>query len=256
MAEAQSNDCGVCMEPLGEYDHIQCANKHTIHYSCYKKLLKKECIYKCGTDFKYIAIEISAVAPRPQQPPNDVETLFLKLLCGKVPFNSTVELIPNVHWQQADDEDIVKILSNSYISTQNTRLIANNIGYERVRRLIGLHTNQLILPLIKAEKWNVIEIYIVDFELHPTMYIAGRGSLIATIIDKYQDQLFIRCIPLLRGAVVRKRGLICTVYKYLCSKRQGTHGSYPQDYSIPIESMITAWTDAYGPDPTNSCSIC
>lgn len=41
-------NCPICLESMRESNTICCCNNHYIHYSCYAKLEKKECVYRCG----------------------------------------------------------------------------------------------------------------------------------------------------------------------------------------------------------------
>lgn len=41
-------NCPICLESMHESNTICCRNNHYIHYACYERLEKKECVYRCG----------------------------------------------------------------------------------------------------------------------------------------------------------------------------------------------------------------
>lgn len=56
---AEVENCQVCFNALSSGDLIRCANNHSIHFSCYRKLQKKECIFKCETDYCFVSLQLS-----------------------------------------------------------------------------------------------------------------------------------------------------------------------------------------------------
>lgn len=55
----EDNNCPVCFEALSSSNFIACANQHAIHFSCYQRLQKKECIFKCRGSYKHISLELA-----------------------------------------------------------------------------------------------------------------------------------------------------------------------------------------------------